>query len=226
MKTLTRARVAQLDKGTVLLRFRSPTDAPPDGEYHMRGGICWPVPDIEAGGGLRGFACLAGMHIPTRCIYVMAQTHFVSIEPVVEHETITQGFNTSAHVVRTTRIAHQGLSQWLTNAWAQYYADSYYWHQSPEVNRRYILQVLRSKMIQPKPHLIEVDWDDDQTAYHAILQAEAMKALVYSEGSPLHAQLLEFSVAEPSERAMFPAVHALTACILGMELSPPRAIRS
>lgn len=196
-----------LPRRTSVLRFAAGNGAPPDGEYCLRGGVCWPVIVDKASGRMEGFALVAGREVKSRSTYILAQTPFVCVDHV--HDA-------------AGRIQFQGLSTWFVDAWAQWFAEVYAWKQPFETNRRYLIQVLRSEMIQPKPRFVELDWDDDDDARAMIYETEAMGRLIYPRDSTLHRALLEFSVAVPTDRDRFPAVQALTCALHGLEAATPR----
>jgi hypothetical protein len=207
MTTTTTSRTMNLARRTSVLRFAAGDVRPPDGEYCCRGGICWPVIVDREGGRMEGFALMAGRHVKTGGTYILAQTPFVCIDHVQD----------SAGVIQ-----YRGLSTWFVDAWAMWYADAYCWRQPWETNRRYLRQVLESAMIQPKPHLIELDWDRDEDARVIVEEAEATGRLVYELDSPLHQSILAYSVADPSARDQFPAVQALTCALHGLESGTPK----
>lgn len=196
----------RLDRRTVVLRFERPCAPCPDGEYALRGGICWPTV-VDDSGRMEGFAVCLGRQVASGVAYVLAQRPFV----VVDHVTDKAG-----------RIEFEGLSTWFNDCWAQYFCDLYAWRQPWETNRRYLLQVIKSAMIQPKPHLIELDWDDDASARLVVAEQDSLGRLAYEPDSDLARQLGQYSVAPPQVRDRFPAVHALTCALFALETAVPR----
>lgn len=205
MRTVSRTMI--LDRRTAVLRFVQGDCPPPDGEYALRGGICWPAIVEHSTGRMEGFALMAGRHVLSRVTYILAQTPFVCVDHVQDGKGAIQ---------------FQGLSTWFVDAWATWFADSYAWKQPWETCRRYLRQVLQSPMIEPKPHFIELDWDDDDDARAIVYEAEATGRLRYEGDSPLHHAMMEFGVAEPTERDRFPAVHALTCALFSLETATPQ----
>lgn len=211
MTTTTTSRTMRLSDRASVLRFTGADDACPDGPYHCRGGICWPRPIDKAGSVLQGFAVMCGLHLATRRAYVLAQTPFVAIDHVQDEQGAIQ---------------FQGLSTWLIDCWSSWFADTFYWKQPWETNRRYLQQVLRSPMIQPKPHFVALEWAEDSDAWSAVYEAEATDRLRYQAGSPLHVALSEFAAAEPQDKPRFPAVHALTCALFALQSVMPRKERT
>lgn len=203
MIATTTARTTIRDHGTSVLTFRrvEGETSPPDGEYALRGGICWPICVEPATGRIEGFAVVAAHHLASHATWVLAQTPWVAIDHVQD---------------RAGAIQYQGLCGWLVESWAQWYADTYAWRQPWHTCRRYLTQMLRSPLIQPKPHLIELEWSRDADARAIVAEIEATGKLKYPAQSPLHVALQEYAAAEPSERDRFPAVHALTCALFAL----------
>lgn len=209
MTTTTTSRTMHLARRTSVLRFAPGPGAPPDGEYTLRGGVCWPIVVDPADGRMVGFALVAARSVRDGVTYVLAQTEFVCVDHVQD---------------ASGRILFAGLSTWLNDGWNSWFCDTYCWHQPWETNRRYLRQVLDSPMIAPKPHFVELDWDDDEDARAAIYEAEAQGRLAYEAQSPLHLALLDYGVALPADRDRFPAVQALTCALFGLEQATPRRV--
>lgn len=213
MTTDTRTRTMRLKDRASVLRFRVSDDSntPPDGAYQCRGGICWPIAVDKVGSVRRGFAVMLGLHLDTRRLYLLGQSSFVT----VDHVQDDQG-----------RIEFEGLAPWFVDCWARWFADSYGWRQPWETTRRYLSQVLRSQMIQPKPHFIELDWDDDADAVGAVVEADVSGRLVYPAGSEFHKAWIAWAEAEPDERKRMPEVHAVACAVAAMQSVMPRGAAS
>jgi len=174
----------------------------PDGEYYVRGGICWPT-NVE----LRvvtGFAVVAGLHLASGTVYVLDERPFVVIDHVLGGDGL---------------IAHHGCASWLTRAWAKYRADVFYWHQDILTAKRYRLQVIRSANVVPQPQFAEVAWDDDDAARLVVLELEATGRLRYRRESELHNDILACGADPEGEH---PAMHALTCLCAGLDRYPCR----
>lgn len=210
MTTTTISRTMHLDRRTSVLRFAQGDNPPPDGEYALRGGIAWPWIVEPNTARLEGFALLAGQHLPSRTVYILAQTPFVCVDHVQDPDGA---------------IRHRGLSTWFVDGWAQWFGDTYGWHQPWHTCRRYLRQVLDSPMIQPKPHLVELDWDRDDDARAIVSELESTRRLGYPAQSPLHVALLEYAAAQGTERDRFPAVHALTCALFALQTAVPKEPR-
>lgn len=196
-----------LKRRTSVLRFAAGADALPDGEYAIRGGVCWPMIVDRDSGRMEGFALVAGRNVKSRMTYILAQTPFVCIDHVQDE---------------SGAIQFHGLSTWFVDGWAKWFAETYCWRQPWETNRRYLIQVINSPMIQPKPRFVELDWDENADARAIIYEAEATGRLQYERESLLHHALLAFGVADPADRDRFPAVQALTCALHGLEVATPR----
>ena len=183
-----------------------PDSKVPSGDYWLRGGICWP--GLQPRGmdhGLRGFAVMCGQLLETKVIYVFRQADFWTVDPVLGGDNA---------------LPTQGLAVWLNHSWADLFADTYFWHQPQETHRKYLLQILRSPMVQPKPHFIEVDWSKLEQAHPTLWETLQAQRLKFSTESELHRQLRQFQ-AQTYETP--PAVYALCCCLMGYDRYPYRA---
>ena len=112
-------------------------------ECYMRGGICFPVKYVSNDRiHNNGYAVLAGQDVKTNKIHVFEQMNWVTVDDILEIDNKT--------------IKYPGLSHWLNMAWNKYFCRTFYYNQSEEHSRRFRLQILRSKMIAPKPSIVEV----------------------------------------------------------------------
>ena len=204
MTTTTTSRTMNMKRRTSVLRFAGPY-SPPDGEYVVRGGICWPIMDINAEL-MQGFALVCGRRVADGITYVLSERAFVSVDHVQDD---------------AGGIQFEGLSTWFVDAWARWFAQVFAWKQPWETNRRYLLQVLRSDLIQPKPQFAELEWTDDRDARYIVDEAEAAGRLRYAAEGPLHLALMAYAVADDADRGKFAAVQALTCALHGLEEVTP-----
>lgn len=197
---------AYYDKTNRISKLKFPDGE--NGEYLMRGGICWPVYDPTQGS-IEGFALLAGQNIRSKIITVFEQTNFVSVDHVLGKD----GF-----------VEYTGLCSFFNMCWTSYFANSYFiaCQQGVDLNHRYRLQVLRSNMTEPKPALIEVNIFSASQASQLIFEKIAQKTLRHKSEDRLHVALTTFSI--DSER-MTPAIQALATCLFGIEQMPYRERR-
>lgn len=177
------------------------------GEYHVRGGVCWPVPVmVETGQSAVGHAVLVGFELRARRYVVLADTEFVAVDPVVEPDG---------------RVLYDGLAGWLCEGWSKWFARVYYYRQSEPVHKASLLAVLRSEMIKPTPGFIEVH-DDDVGAAALFWRLVATKRLRFRSDAVVdQARRLRSSLGAPC-LAAHPAIHALAAALAGMERWPWR----
>ncbi len=190
---LPKNRHYNLDKETSTLYFE---DREP-GEFYMRGAIFWP----EAGS---GFAIMAGLEIDTGKVHIFEQRSFLTVENILKPD-------------RT--IEYEGVAAWFNRCWSRYFADSYFWNQDVQLEKRFRLQVIRSQMIEPKPHFIEAPFGDENEARHLSFEYGRTGRLLIEKDSEL-AQQLELS--EHDEKTQYPAVRALGRLLIGLERYPFR----
>lgn len=195
-----KAAHADLGSGTSMLHFD-------DGEVmqcYMRGGVCWPVltersdqPEFQ------GFILMCGQDVKTGEVHVFEQERFVVID----------------HIICQDVIKYYGISAWLNRVWTKYFARDYYWHQPHELHKRYLLQVIRSEMVAPKPQFIEVDWEDDAQAQMIVWEYITLDRVRFPKDSELHREL---HLVQMKEKETSPAVYALQCALAGMERFPWR----
>ncbi len=186
---------------TSILSFRDGSD----GEYRMRGGVCWPI-TIERGGvsDVEGYILMSGQNVDTRKITVFEQKKFVVID----------------HILRPDRsIEYEGLSPWFNRCWSKYFARDFFWHQSKELTKNFRLEVTRSAMINPKPQFIEVPWSDDAETKHIVWRFTKTHKLEYDKGSQVH---VELDLIKKGEKQTLASFHALTCMLAGIDRFPIR----
>lgn len=172
----------------------------PQGNFDIRGGICFPTEFQDEHGNfdIQGFAVLVGFDLDKKIFTVFEECSFIVIDNILNDDQL---------------IEHQGISSWFSACWSRYYSRKYYWHQDAEMAKRYRLEIGRSQMIEPKPSFIEVPWGNDSDARHIVWKYVKAKKLRYQKGSELHTQL---ELAKKGENRMYPAVHALQCALMGM----------
>jgi hypothetical protein len=176
-----------------------------EGEFYMRGGICWPTPIEELGSvGYQGAAILGGQDIETGVCYVFEEFEF-----------------TTALVSSTA----PGLDSFLAANWELYFAQKYFHGGDFNVARRFIAPIerCRRKYANRKlsfhfPH-VAVDFDRD---YGMIWEYIARESLYFPRGK-VHAALAELkSGATPIKSNVF--AMALAAFVFGVDLVPWKEI--
>lgn len=192
------------EKNDTTVLFFSETEE--GNEYYVRGGICFPITFERAGvRDVQGCALLGGQDVRTKIITIFEQIEFVTIDNIIDD--------------KTQMIEYYGLGSWLNKAWARYYARKFFYNQPFETAKKYRLEIIRSKMINPKPYLISVPFIDDDEAHHVIWKQVKTKRIKMKEGSILHEQL---GVVKGGDKQMLPAVYALACLLIGIERFPYR----
>lgn len=196
----------QPERRTVILRFGS-DDNPLNGEYYCRGGVCWPVAVRNSDGrSAVGHAVMVGFNLQTKKYTVFEDREFVCVDPIVENGQVT----------------FDGVSNWFNQCWSKYYCQYWYYHQDETTHRTYLLQTIRSQMIQPKPGFIEVPWQDENAVAPMFWQMVNTKRLKFGSKTILEQARQYQAMLGSSELALFPAVYALVCALSGMERWPWR----
>jgi hypothetical protein len=179
------------------------------GEYYMRGGICWPMMyDKDGNPDIQGFAIMAGQDVETGIVHIFEQFEFVTIEHIIGPDHIFQ---------------YHGIAPWFNKCFYRYFGRDFYWHQPDELVRKYRLETIRSKQIEPKPVFIEVPWTDDNDAHLLVFRYVKLKKILFDKDSELHNQLtLAKNPEKLKKRKTLPAVHALQCVLAGLERFPWR----
>lgn len=178
---------------------------PLNGDYFMRGGICFPVPvRIAAECGAQGFALMAGYNVDTHKIYCFEEATFLSIDHIVGDHG---------------QVEVEGLSQWFGDCWQYYFANHFYWHQEPETRKMYGLEIARSPMINPKPMLVHIDWTNSDNIEHTIWRMGNTGIFKFKVDGLLHAALRLMEV-QTDRNQIIPGVQALKCVLAGLMRYP------
>lgn len=197
---------ANLEQHTVFLEF-APESREWNGEYYMRGGICWPMPCLRPQGlVLEGCALMAGFKLASGVLTVFEEHPF----SIIDNDVATDG-----------RILHEGLAPWFNQIWTRYYADSYFIREATDRHRQYMLQVGRSDAVAPKPRFVEAHWKDDSDAMASIMARMQRDRLWLSAGGPLSTEGADLNVGKD-----MPSVRALMALCRGLEEMPYRRVQA
>lgn len=195
---LPQAATWNVRRDTVSLLF----DGNRTGEYHVRGGICWPVP---VGNRAEGALVIGAQDVKSGIVRICGQTPLLCVDHVIDPTTGV--------------IKYRGVAGWLNQGWQSYHARMFYYRQSEDVHKRWALQVLRSKLVEPKPAFRPVVWKDHAEGRALILAWLGAERVIFPAGSPVDHGLRQ---AEAQSGAPVPVVHAVTALLAGLERYPWR----
>ena len=191
--------VSDADRRTSRLWFDSKDSQDTiSGEYYLMGGISWPFAVVQ---GLRmtinGYAVLCGMQVNTGMITVFENTSFRSVDPIID---------------ATGRITENGLTQWLNRNWMLYQARIYWWYEQGTIHERYARALYKSRMVEPKPRMIECRWSDDGSPEHLLWIHAAEGSLRMVSGLDE-----EIKAGDNDPKQPCPAKHALLCALVGYE---------
>ncbi len=175
------------------------------GDYRMRGAVCWPMTVERTKGdpNVEGFILMAGQDVDTGKVFIFEQKKFVVVD----------------HIVNNGVIEFEGISSWFNRCWSKYFARDFFWNQTREHAKAYRLEVIRSKMIDPKPQFIEVGWGDVAEVKHTVWKLVKTNKIWYEQGSQLHEEL---DLIKKGELETVPSVHAMMCLAYGLERYPIR----
>lgn len=172
------------------------------GEYYLRGGICWPKYS-GLNEGIQGFAILAGLDVSTGIIRIFEERRFSS----VDHIQTADG-----------KIEIEGLSSWFNKNWNKYYAAYYFFSQIGETHKKYLLDVVRSDMVQPKPLFVEIKPMEDANIDQIVFSKLQENKLEYFSEGPVHKCIQQWDLVPTKP----PVAEALGTCISGITRYPYR----
>ena len=164
-------------KKTVVLGF---DDTLLDGEYYLRGGLCWPR--FSPGKGLEGFAVLAGYNIESHGITLFEEHPYKCVSPLATPEG---------------EVLDSGLAPWLNHAASRYYCERFYVPRSYGATAdRYRMELFRSKLVLRPPMLIELGemtpGDLEQVVWGLVQE----RRLIYVDGGYFHRCLQNWNAEE------------------------------
>jgi len=182
-------------------------------ECYMRGGICFPF-KYESLKGIdnHGYAVIAGQDFKTDIVHVFEQINWITIDDI-----LSKGASQESLPMNT--IKYPGLSHWFNMGWNKYFIQTFYFNQPDELSRRFRLQIIRSKMINPKPRFVEIDINNKDDLLSGIWHRIKTGKLEIEKDSEI-AEILKGTMIDDKE--VFPQIHALGCCLLGFEQYPWR----
>jgi hypothetical protein len=207
--------IPDADRSCTRLFFKKNIYFPDDRsvDFYIRGAVCWPsTVGSGADTATEGCVLVGGQDLDSTRIFIFEQIPFVSVDPILEPET--------------KRIAFEGITHHLAAWWARYYVDTYYWHDHSDTHNRYLIQLIRSPLLQPTPWFAEVIWHDKEQAEHALMELVTHARLVHFAGeapdkgqsAPLYEAMLRWR----DEKLVLPPVKAAMVLAMGFERYPWR----
>lgn len=135
-----------------VLRFDELKEHTMDGRYRVAGSVCWPTQQVGAMDTVsNGFIAVAAENLLTSVVYVLMESEFIVVDPILRADG---------------GIEYRGLSQFLNEAWAKMGCTKYFWTGNDETHRTYLLSVIRSRNIEPKPSFVQMpEIPEDQAAH-------------------------------------------------------------
>lgn len=174
-------------------------------ECYIKAGICFPM-TYDSGVGIQnsGFAVMGAQDIRTKYIYVFEQMEWVTIDDIIAED------NT---------IRYRGLSHFFNQIWTEYFGEAYYFNQPDELSRRFRLQILRSKMVNPKPRFVEVPIQSQDDLLNIIWYQTKKQGMEIDKTSKLATALTEM---QKNDKNLWPATYALGCMLMAFERFPWR----
>ena len=126
-----------------------------DGRYRVAGAVCWPsTTGFKEECGTAGYIIAAAESLRSGIVYLFKESDFLVVNPILRDSD--------------GGIEHPGLSQFLADAWAKLLCNKYYWTGDEKTNRTYLLQILRSPNIEPKPSFVHMPAIPFEQARHSL----------------------------------------------------------
>jgi len=184
---------------TVTMEFSE--DQSLNGEYQVRGSVCWPILDVKTGV-MTGAFLVAGRRCDDNVVYIFKSTSFTNVDPIQD----VGG-----------KILYDGCARWLSHMWTRFCAYRYFWHQAFVIHARWRREVHSSAMIRPKPTFIEVECDNVNLIQSIIWEKLHAGRLVY--GTDIKEAVDVYQV---NPEAEIPEVLALQTLLVGYDKFPFR----
>ena len=169
-------------------------------ECYLRGGVCWPSgghPDQY------GALVVGAQDVQTLTVYIVAEGRFLTIDPCID---------------RVGGMLFTGAAARFNDIWAKLYCQTYYYREEEGEHRRWMLDILRSPMIQPKPQFVRIDWGASTEAL--VDRWLAVGRLRMAEDGESAKGMTALRSRPGVDGMMFPAVRALAALLAGIERNP------
>jgi hypothetical protein len=173
-------------------------------EFHLRGGVCWPV---MVSGQYIGCALVGGLDVEKNRVAVLCEITFATVDTVMDHE---RGL-----------IVAAGVGQWFTAVWQAFYCQRFFVEAGANGQHdRYGLEVRANTNIQPQPRFRQVD---QATNYYPVIQQYLnAKRLIYPKDGLVHQQILQAMSAGPDMASTHPVIRALGVMLTGFMAFPWR----
>lgn len=181
-----------------------------NGEYRIRGGICWPYDTGVGQDSYHGFAVVVGERIISDVAserIVFSECQFSAAETVFDE---------------TTGRVYPGLLMWLSDCWARYCCGRYYWSQDEYTFTVWLRRMREIDHVGRRYLWTEVDVPDGNSAQQVVAEHEAAGRLKVRAGGLFARSWNEHKATPWGARAM-PAVMAVACALAGMDRSPWRA---
>lgn len=196
-------------QGRLVLRWTEDSTLT-SGSWLIRGGIACPR---LTDGAYSGHAVVIG-----RCeapghgeIVVLADCPWVAVSHVMRPDG--QG------------IEFEGIAQFLSEAWSGYVCNVWYAREHHETIRRATIEIHREPVLQPKPAIVAVEWDDDDDAMLLLRELDLRRRLWYQSQGSVYLALVEYSADKDADLGRYPILRALAAAAYGLTRRRPPEIR-
>jgi len=184
-------------------------DHPDNGDYYLRGGICWPEAGVAPGQTPQGFALVIGLNIRTHELNVFEEMPFLTVD----------------HVLRSDGgIERTGLSVWFNEIWSRYFCRMFYYNQPESLHKTYLFQTIRSKMIEPKPMFCELLWRENREnreAWSVVSAKVETNKIKMDANSDLNSAMIQY-YSSLDGKIVPSAIWALMCAVYGLERYPWR----
>ena len=164
-------------------------------EFHVRGGVCWPV---EVSGQFRGCALVAGLDVEKNRVAILCETLFATIPTLLDPETQT--------------ITSLGVGSWFNSVWNTFYCHRFFVEAGAGGQHdRYGMEVRNTPEIQPEPRFKLID---AERSYYGVIQQHISNArLIYPKDGITEQAVVHMISQGPDQPTTHPIIRTL-GCIL------------
>lgn len=172
-------------------------------EAYVRGAVAWPMtldPDTNR---VYGYALVCAQDVKTGVITVQEETRVECIDHIITSDG---------------QVKHRGIAPWLNQAWTRYYCDTWFVNADLQTHGKWLLRIMESENVEPKPLWTEILWTNQQDVELAIYERGSQGKFQGIRGGELDKAMVNHRAGLPEKPAA--PVWALMTAIAGYDRWP------
>lgn len=178
------------------------------GQYHMRGGICAPLSEMQgAYSRTQGYVVLCGQNVMTGEVSVWEHRAFTRVE----------------HMVKDGALVEEGVQSFFLRSWSLYGCREFYWHENGVWTAHFARAVRNCKAIEPRARFLDLVWPQNGSAEQILHGYKSACSLSIPRSLRDAIQSRIADAERAPGKILNEPMHALVCCLLGMAQRPWRA---